>query len=144
METLARNALVVATLLWPTAAVAQQTTGSVNGRVADEQGAAVPGVTVTATSSETGFVRNAITDGEGLYRLPALPVGLYDVVLELAGFTRVERNGVVVNVSRTTDLDATIRVAQFAETVTVTGDNSLIPRSSSGLGEVVEMDGALD
>ncbi len=139
METLARNALVVATLLWPTAAVAQQTTGSVNGRVADEQGAAVPGVMVTATSSETGFVRNAITDGEGLYRLPALPVGLYDVVLELAGFTRVERQGVVVNVSRTTDLDVTIRVAQFAETVTVTGDNSLIPRSSSGLGEVVEM-----
>src|SRR5688572_17030233 len=105
MERLARNTLVVAMLLWPTAAIAQQTTGSVIGRVADEQGGAVPGVTVTATSSETGFVRTAITDSEGLYRLPALPVGRYDVVLELAGFTRVERNEVVVNVSRTTDLD---------------------------------------
>ena len=140
MERLARNTLVVAMLLWPTAAIAQQTTGSVIGRVADEQGGAVPGVTVTATSSETGFVRTAITDSEGLYRLPALPVGRYDVVLELAGFTRIERNEVVVNVSRTTDLDVTVRVAPVAETVTVTGDMSLIPTSSSGLGQVVEME----
>jgi outer membrane receptor protein involved in Fe transport len=61
-------------------------------------------------------------------------------VIELQGFTRIERNAIVVNVSRSVDLDATLRVAQFAETVTVTGDTPLISTSSSGLGQVVDVE----
>ncbi|HEY6359842.1 MAG TPA: TonB-dependent receptor [Vicinamibacterales bacterium] len=139
MNRLTRNVLVLATLLAPAPALAQQTTGSIIGRVADEQGGAVPGAMVVATSGDTGFVRETITDAEGLYRLAALPVGQYDLVIELQGFTRVERNDVIVNVSRVTDLDAALRVAQVAETVVVTGDTPLIPTSSSGLGDVVDI-----
>ena len=140
MHRLTRIVLVVAALLAPSLASAQQTTGTVIGRAADEQGAAIPGVTVTATNNDTGFVRGTVTDLEGLYRLAALPVGMYDIVVELQGFTRVERNDVVVNISKTTDLDVTLRVAQIAETVTVSGDTSVIPTSSSGLGQIVDLD----
>src|SRR5205814_4726715 len=57
-------------------ALAQQTTGNVTGRVVDEQGAGVPGATVTAKSATTGFSRTEVSDAEGVYRLTALPVGL--------------------------------------------------------------------
>ena len=56
-------------------ALAQQTTGNITGRVIDQQGGALPGVTVTATQAATGFSRTIVTDGEGVYRLTALPVG---------------------------------------------------------------------
>lgn len=60
-------------------ALAQQTTGTITGRVVDDQGGAVPGATVTANSPATGFSRTAISDAEGVYRLSALNVGQFDL-----------------------------------------------------------------
>src|SRR5688500_19607477 len=84
-------------------AAAQQTTGSIQGRVLDAQKAAVPGVTVTATSAATGFTRSEVSDVEGVYRLNALPVGTYDIKAELSGFAPYERKGVIVNLGTLTD-----------------------------------------
>jgi hypothetical protein len=122
-----------------TSAFAQQTAGNITGRVLDDQGAAVPGATVTATNTQTGFVRSDVSDAEGLYRLNALPVGTYTVVAELQGFTRVEQSGLVVNVAQTTDLNIALKVAQLAETVTVTGESPLIATTSSSVGGVVDV-----
>jgi hypothetical protein len=71
--------------------LAQQTTGNVTGRILDQQGAAIPGVAVTARSKATGFTRSETSDTEGVYRLTALPVGLYDVTAELQGSPRCRR-----------------------------------------------------
>jgi hypothetical protein len=120
-------------------AAAQQTTGNITGRVLDDQGAAVPGATVTATSTQTGFVRTDVSDSEGIYRLNALPVGTYDVVTELQGFTRVEQKGLVVNVGQNIELDVALKVAQLAETITVTGESPLISTTSSSVGQVVDV-----
>ena len=68
-------------------AAAQQTSGNIGGRVLDPQGAAIPGVTVTARNPGTGFNRTDVSDPEGLYRLSALPVGTYDLTVELQGFS---------------------------------------------------------
>ena len=76
---------VLALALAAPAAEAQQTTGNITGRVLDAQGAAVPGVTVTAKNPETGFTRTDVSDAEGIYRLTALPVGTYDITAELQG-----------------------------------------------------------
>ena len=70
-------------LLCGASVFAQQTTGNITGRVVDQQGAAIPGATVTAKSSSTGFTRTEVSDAEGVYRLSALPVGIYDVTAEL-------------------------------------------------------------
>ena len=65
----------------------------------------MPGVTVTGRNTQTGFVRTEVSDGEGLYRLTALPVGTYDVTAELQGFSTFDRKGIVVNVVADADLD---------------------------------------
>ena len=120
-------------------AAAQQTTGNITGRVLDDQGAAIPGATVTALHTQTGFVRSDVSDQEGIYRLNALPVGSYDVVTELQGFTRVEQKGLVVNVGQNIELNVSLKVAQIAETITVTGESPLISTTASSVGQVVDV-----
>ena len=122
------------------AAVAQQTTGNINGRITDDQGAAVPGVTVTATNPETGFVRTSVTDGEGIYRLTALPVGTYDITAELQGFSKVDNKGIVVNVAQTLDVNMTLKIATLTEAIEVRGSTPLIESSSSSVGGVVDVE----
>src|SRR6185369_12126767 len=117
--------LVLALVTLGGPASAQQTTGSIAGVVVDDQGSAVPGATVTANNTGTGFTRTVTTNEAGLYQLAAVPVGSYQVVIELSGFTRVEVGGVTVNISATTDVNATLRVAQVAETVTVTAETPI-------------------
>src|SRR5690242_16230851 len=130
-------AVVVALAAVP--AIAQQTTGSITGLVMDPQGKAVPGVTVTAVNAATGFSRTDVSDGDGLYHLNAMPVGNYDVAAELPGFTRLERQDILVDVSETTNLNLTLRLAQVAETVTVVGNTPVIATTSSSVGQVVDL-----
>jgi len=132
-------ALMVVGLFSATPLIAQQTTGNITGRVVDDQGSAVPGVTVTAKNPETGFSRTEISDTEGVYRLNALQVGTYDVIAELQGFSKVENKGIVVNVGQTLDINLTLKVASVSETVTVTGETPLIETSSSSVGGVVDI-----
>ena len=126
-----RTAWMVALLIVALGAMAgttnaQQTAGNITGRVTDEQKAALPGVTVSARETATGFSRSAVTDGEGLYRLTAVPIGNYDVKYELASFAVFERKGVIVNVTQTVTVDVVMKLASMAETVTVTGASPLI------------------
>jgi outer membrane receptor protein involved in Fe transport len=130
---------VVAMALAGSPAWAQQTTGNITGRIVDAQGAAVPGATVTGKQADTGFTRSDVSDGEGVYRLTALPVGTYDVTVELPGFSRVENKGIVVNVGQTLDVPITLKVAAVSETVTVTGESPLIETSASSVGGVVDV-----
>jgi outer membrane receptor protein involved in Fe transport len=120
-------------------ASAQQTSGNITGRIVDDQGAAVPGVAVTGTNKQTGFTRADVTDGEGVYRLTALPVGTYDLAAELQGFSRVENKGIIVSVGQTLDVNISLKVASLTETVTVSGESPLIETSSSSVGGVVDM-----
>src|SRR4051812_13548884 len=121
------------------AAFAQQTTGNISGRVVDQQSSGVPGATVTASNAQTGFVRTAVSDSEGLYRLSALPVGTYDLKIELSGFSTLDRKGIIVNVGQTLDVGFTLQVAQLAESVNVTGESPLVEVSSSSVGGVVDV-----
>src|SRR5829696_5449351 len=104
-------------------ASAQQTTGNISGRITDAQGSAVPGVTVTAKTPTTGFTRTEVSDGEGLYRLTGLPVGVYELTADLTGFAPFVRKDVVVNVASTTDLNIEMRVAGLTETLSVTAES---------------------
>src|SRR3954463_16434919 len=130
---------VVALLLTCATAFAQQTTGVITGRVVDQQGAAVPGVTVTAKSPSTGFTRTETSDAEGLYRLNALPVGIYEVTAELQGFSTVSKKDIEINVGQTQAVDFAMKVAALAETVNVTGATPLIQTTSSSVGAVVDI-----
>jgi hypothetical protein len=133
-------ALIVASLLFaPTSLLAQQTTGSIAGRVVDEQDAGIAGTAVRAISIDTGLVRETVSDDAGLYRLAALPVGVYEVTAERQGLASFARGGIVVNIGRTRDLDIQLRIAALAETITVTAQVPLMPVTSSSVGEVVDL-----
>src|SRR5262245_39369310 len=120
-------------------AIAQQTNGTILGRVLDAQGAAVPGVSVTAKNPETGFTRTVVSDEAGTYRLNALPVGQYEITVELSGFNTVERKGLVVSVGQTLTVDFELRVANVAETITVTAASPMIESTVSSVGGVVDI-----
>jgi hypothetical protein len=139
MRRLSIGAAILLLLMMSVApAFAQQTNGSITGRVLDQQSAAVPGVTVTAKNTQTGLVRTEVSDGEGLYRLNALPVGTYDLTAELAGFTTVSQKGMVVSVGQTLTIDFSVRVAAVAETVNVTAATPLIETTASSVGVLVD------
>jgi hypothetical protein len=121
------------------AAEAQQTTGNITGRILDDQGAAVPGVTVTGKNTETGFTRSDVSDAEGIYRLTAMPVGTFDITAELQGFSRFESRGVVLSVGQTLDINIPLKVASLQESVTVSGATPLIETSSSSVGGVIDV-----
>jgi hypothetical protein len=120
-------------------AAAQQTTGNITGLVVDEQKAAVPGATVTAKNTATGFTRTTTSDAEGLYRLSALPVGNYDVTLDLSGFATIDKKGIQVAVGQTLAVDFELRIAKVAETITVTGESPLIETTQSSVGGLVDV-----
>src|SRR3954465_7553206 len=131
--------IMLCSLVASSTAFAQQTSGNITGRIVDAQGAAVPGVTVTARSPQTGFVRTDVSDGEGIYRLTALPVGGYDVTAELSGFSTYSRKEVTVNVAQTTDLNVELKLAGVSESVNVTAEVPMVKTTDSSVGGVVDV-----
>ncbi|HEX8290768.1 MAG TPA: TonB-dependent receptor [Pyrinomonadaceae bacterium] len=99
------------------------TTGSIEGTVTDVNGAAVPGVSVTATR-EGGRTQTAVSNEEGVYRLPQLEPGRYVVTVEAAkGFARYEQTDVEVSLSRTSNVTVSLRPAGATEVVEVTASS---------------------
>jgi len=94
-------------------------TGTVRGTVTDDTGAPLPGVNITATSPSLIGSSTDISDGKGLYRLPALPPGTYTITFELQGFKTVLRKDFVVRVGRTVRVSITMEIATIEEEVTV-------------------------
>ena len=115
-------ALVTVALVMTGLASAQERFGTLTGRVTDQQGAAVPGVTVTVTNIETGENKVYVTDANGQWVALDLNPGRYNVAFELAGFARVERPDISVMLGRGFELDAQMRVGQLTETVQVTAE----------------------
>src|ERR1043165_7750451 len=76
-----------------------QATAQLDGRVTDESGAVLPGVTVTATQTDTTFTRSVVTDATGNYVLTNLPTGPYRLEMELQGFRNDNQTSIVVDVA---------------------------------------------
>ncbi|MEQ1759322.1 MAG: TonB-dependent receptor [Vicinamibacterales bacterium] len=101
---------------------AQERFGRLTGIVTDQQNTAVPGVTVTVTNTESGAPRVFVTDTSGRYNAQDLQPGRYIVSFELAGFSKVERPDITVQLGRAFELDAQLRVGALTEVVQVTGE----------------------
>jgi hypothetical protein len=109
-------------------ALAQSTAinGTIEGTIKDEQGAVLPGVTVTVSNVDTGDQRVVVTNESGLYRAPLLSLGTYQVVVELQGFKKVERTGISLRAGQTAVIDFALTVGAVVETITVTADSPLV------------------
>jgi outer membrane receptor protein involved in Fe transport len=117
---------ILAFLLIPTMVFAQSSGAALAGRVTDDQGGGIPGVTVTATNNATGLQRVTVTDVSGSYRFGLLPVGAYTVTIELAGFSTATASNVDLDVARERNLDVTLRPAAVQESITVTAEAPLV------------------
>ncbi len=114
-----------------------QDTGTIDGRVYDEQKAGMPGVTVTAKNTATGLTRAVQSSQEGTFRFQSLPPGTYELTAEIQGFAKQVRQGVVVQVTTATTIDFTMKVGAVSETVVVTGESPLVQTTKSDVGQVI-------
>ncbi|MEY4635509.1 MAG: hypothetical protein RJA55_1307 [Acidobacteriota bacterium] len=96
-------------------------TGTISGAVLDATGGVLPGVTMTATSQDRGFVRTVVTDANGRYVFPAVPIGQYTVVATLQGFEAAEAAGNLVETDKTTSIPFTMKIGSLTDTVVVSG-----------------------
>jgi hypothetical protein len=126
--------VVLALIAWsvPTHASAQDTTGTISGRIVDALGSSVPGVTVTATGPQGD--KTAVTDNEGRFTVPFLTPGLYVVHAELQGFNAVDRTDVEVRLGQTVDIPVTMQVGALRETVQVNGTAPTVDLTSATIG----------
>ncbi|MEO8505183.1 MAG: TonB-dependent receptor [Acidobacteriota bacterium] len=110
-----------------------QTTGSVEGRVADESEGVLPGVSVEATSAALQGSRQAITDAQGGYRLNLLPPGDYTIAFTLDGFAK-QTSRVTVSLGKGSALNITLRAAA-AESITVVAEAPVIDSRSASIAQ---------
>jgi hypothetical protein len=125
-------------LFAPGAANAQLQTGTISVKTVDEQGASMPGVTLTVSSpSIISGQTEGVTDAVGLYRFRNLVSGTYNLRADLVGFQSLVRSDINVSVGQTTQIDLTMKVATIEETVTVTGQSPVIDTSSASVNVTI-------
>jgi outer membrane receptor protein involved in Fe transport len=144
MRLMIRVGLVAVTLFMAPMALWAQATGQITGIVTDTSGAVLPGVTVEATNTATGAVRSAVTGDDGLYTLPLIQPGVYDVKATLSGFRVGLQEGVRVTVSETARATFQLEVGQVTETVTVTAVATLVETANATHGIVIDQQKVVD
>jgi hypothetical protein len=115
-------------------ALAQSTTGTIAGTVADERQAVIAGATVTIRNLETNATRTAVADAEGRFRFPGLPVGPYEVTVDQSGFARYVRSPITLTVNQQAVIDVVMKPAGVQEVVTVSADATLLNTTNAEVG----------
>jgi len=126
-----RVVILLLVVLSATVAVAQNAnTGEIRGTVTDTSGAVLPGVKVTITNVQTGVSTVSATNGSGIYEVPSLPIGEYQITFAKEGFRPVVRQGIALQV-QTIGIDATLQVGAATEQVVVTAETPLVQTETS-------------
>src|SRR5881396_2231220 len=115
----------------------QEFSATMSGVVHDANGGLVPGVNVTAKHIESGLTRTVITSETGSYRMPALPVGEYEVTAELSGFKQQVRRGVTLVVAQEAVVNLTLDVGDLKEQITVTEEAQIVNTTMSSTSGLV-------
>jgi hypothetical protein len=134
LRALAALAIVFAFGIAPAAAQTGQMFGELVGKVTDDQGGVLPGVTVTLTGPAAMGAPTAVSNEQGRYRFPAVNSGTYTLRFELAGFSPMLRDGIVVPVRQTITVDAALKLASLQETVTVSGQSPTVDVENTKVG----------
>lgn len=114
-----------------------QGTASIVGTVTDPSGAAVASAKVTITQTETGFVRSTATNATGSYAARELPIGLYNVQVEAAGFKTFRQTGVTLSVNDTIRADAALQVGETKDSITVEATALRVQADSNEISQTV-------
>jgi hypothetical protein len=115
-------------------AMAQQGTADLRGRVIDQQGAVLPGVTVVVRHQESGLFRETVSSTDGTFLLSAMTPGMYEVTAEMASFKKYSQRDVRLEVGRTVQVELKLEVGGLTEAVTVTSEAPLVDTSTQEIG----------
>src|SRR5688500_2566481 len=115
-------------------ALAQQGTADLRGRVIDQQGAVLPGVTIVVRHQESGLFRETITGADGTFLMSGMTPGMYEVTAELASFKKYSQRDVRLEVGRTTPVELKLEVGGLTEAVTVTSEAPLVDTTTQEIG----------
>ena len=119
---------------------AQVYTGSISGRVADQTGAVMPGVSVTISSNKLLQPQTGVSAESGAFRFSELPIGTYTVTFELAGFQKLVRENIIVAAGQNVQVNLQLSLSQVAETVTVSGESPTVDVRQTGIPESFNRD----
>ena len=132
MQRAVKVVVASAAFLVALAGTANAQQGQIAGTVRDTSGAVIPGVLVEVTSPALiEKVRSATTDESGQYRITNLPVGTYTVTFTLEGFSRQQRDNIILTSGFTAPVNGTMSVGQLAETVTVVAESPIVDVQSA-------------
>ncbi|PYS34610.1 MAG: hypothetical protein DMG14_29050, partial [Acidobacteria bacterium] len=137
MKKLAAAALLLLCLFFANA-IAQTTNATLGGTVSDATGALIPGVSITATNTQTGIVTTLVSNETGAYQFASLQTGIYKVSAELPGFQTQVYNEVTLGVAQQVRLNFTLQVGTQSQQVEVNvAADTLIATTSSSVGTVL-------
>jgi Carboxypeptidase regulatory-like domain len=137
-RTLTSAILALCLSVWPVSAHGQQETATILGTVTDGTGAIVPGASVTVTNVQTNISLTTQTDARGAYVVPSLKPGEYSLTVEISGFQKTVRSGVVLQVAQVARIDLTLQTGQLSETVEVVGSSPILETQTSSRGAVID------
>ena len=120
--------------------IAQEQRGSIEGIVKDASGAVLPGVSVDARSPALVGVTTAVSDGDGVYRFPALPPGSYELTASLQGFTPAKVSNIRLELGQVLKIGLVLSVGGVTESVHVKAESPLIDVKQNAAGAVVQAD----
>ncbi|HEX6164219.1 MAG TPA: TonB-dependent receptor [Vicinamibacterales bacterium] len=123
-----------AVLLLASPSLAQQGTAELRGRVMDQQGAVLPGVSVVVRHQESGLFREAVTGSDGTFLMSGMTPGVYEVSAELSGFKKYTQRDVRLEVGRTTPIELKFEVGGLEEAITVSAEAPLVDTTSQEIG----------
>ena len=106
----------------------QQVAAAITGRVTDPSGSTIPNAKVTATDTERGSTFATVSNNEGIYDLPRLPVGTYNVRVEGQGFQTAQQSNVLLVLNQTAKLDFQLQIGSASQSVEVNSTAPLLPR----------------
>jgi hypothetical protein len=119
-------------------AIAQESRGTVTGRVVDPSEAVVPGATIEVTNKAQGVRQTFTTNESGLYQAPYLIPGLYTISASAQGFKRAVRDNVDVTVGERVGVDLTLEIGDATQAVNITAEAELLNTATSSSGQVVD------
>jgi outer membrane receptor protein involved in Fe transport len=120
-----------------TAALAQGSAGQIEGTVRDEQGGAMPGVSLTLRNQATGVARTIVADAEGRYLFAALPPGRYTLHAELSGFATSEIADLTITIGLGLRQEVVMKLQALAENVTIRGETPIVDATKAEISGTV-------
>src|SRR3990172_4053541 len=129
---------VVVLVLLGAAAFAQESRGTILGRVTDASGAVIPGAEVRAINVATTAPAVARTNEAGNFTIPFLLPGAYTLTVQAEGFNKIQREGIQLRVNDSLEVNLQLTVGAITETVSVIAETPLLETASVSLGQVTD------